>query len=170
MSGQNRLTPEDYDGRSAVSRISLHTSSTLVSANSKLRNSKAKRLLAEHKLKQLSEKHELQRAQRVLELKQQLFEQQGELEEASLEESVWQQAVNEDATELADPRKAHVNPVIQDACDNARDRGRDVSEMYIRSESTHTSQTPVRAGFPKRNDQGESSRDSMHLGNRIVLV
>ena len=135
-----------------------------------MRNAKAKRLLAEHKLMRLSEKHELQRAQRELELKQQLLEQQCELEEASLEESVWQQAVNEDATELADPREAHVKPAIQDACDNARDRGRAVSEMYIRPETTHTSQTPVRAEYPKGNDQGESSRNSMQLGNSDVSV
>ena len=168
MSGRNRPIPEDDDGRSDVSCISSQTSSTLVSSKFKLRN--AKPLLAEHKLKRLSEKHELQRAQRELELKQQLLEQQCELEEASLEESVWQQAVNEDATELADPREAHVNPIIQDACDNARDRLRAVSEMYIRPETAHTSQTPVRAESPKGNDQGESSRNTMHLGNSDVCV
>ena len=163
-SGRNRPIPEDDDGRSDVSRISL------VSSKLKLRNAKAKRLLAEHKLKRLSEKHELQRAQRELEIKQQLLEQQCELKEASLEESVWQQAVDEDATELADPREAHVNTVIQDACDNARDRLRAVNEMYIRPETAHTSQTPVKAESPKGNDQGESSRNSMHLGNSDVSV
>ena len=136
MSGRNRPAPEDIDGRSAVSRIS---------SQFKLRNAKGKRLLAEQKIEALSKNHELQRAQRELELKQQLLEKQCELEEASLEESVWQQAGNEDATELADPREAHVNSVIQDACDNARDRGKAVSGMYIRPETTHTSPPPVRA-------------------------
>lgn len=168
MFEQNRPVPEDNDRRSAFSRIRSHTSSTQVSSKFKLRNAKAKRLLAEHKLKRLSKKHELQRVQRELELKQQLLEQQCELKEASLELSVWQQTVNEDATEVADPTEAHVNLVIQEACDNARARGKAVSETYIRPETTHTSQTPVRAESPKGNVQGESSRNSMHLGNSDV--
>ena len=50
----------------------------------------------ELKLEKLSKRQELERAQRELELKQQLFEQQCVVDEAALEESVWQQAVNED--------------------------------------------------------------------------
>ena len=66
-----------------------------------LQKAKARRLIAE--LEKLSKRQELERAQRELEhaqsdltLKQQLFEQQCEVEEAALEESVWQQATKED--------------------------------------------------------------------------
>ena len=69
--------------------------------------------------------------------------------------------------EVADLREAHVNTVIQDNCDNARDRDRAVKEMYVRPETTRTSQTPVRAKSLKGNGQGESSRNSMHLENSV---
>ena len=62
----------------------------------RLRNARAKRLIEEHKLEKLSKRQGLERAQRELELKQQLFEQQCVVDEADLEESVWQQAANED--------------------------------------------------------------------------
>ena len=89
-----RPTPED-DDRSHVSSATC-TSRTSVSSQDRLRNARAKRLIAELKLEKLSKRQELERAQRELELKQQLFEQQCVVDEAALEESVWQQAVNED--------------------------------------------------------------------------
>ena len=104
MAGHNRHTPEDDE----CSDVRGVTSASLASSRSKLRTARAKRIFAEHKLRRLTEKQELERAQRVLDLKQQLLAQRCELEEASLEESVWLQVMNEDATELADSRAGHV--------------------------------------------------------------
>ena len=87
-----RPTPEDDDR----SHVSCATSRTSVSSQDRLPNARAKHLIAELKLEKLSKRQELERAQRELELKQQLFEQQCVVDEAALEESVWQQAVNED--------------------------------------------------------------------------
>ena len=97
-----------------------------MTSRSKLRAAQAKRLLAEHKVRRLSEKHEIQRAQIELKIKQQLLEQRCELEEASLEESVWRQAVTEDATDLV-----AVKPVIhvKDFCNDARDCSRVKNEI-----------------------------------------
>ena len=116
MTGRNRPTPED-DECSDVSGI---ISASLASSRSKLRTARAKRILAEHKLRRLTEKQELERAQRESDLKQQLLPQSCELKEASLEESVWLQAVKEDANELADSRAGHVTQCVY----NARDRDR----------------------------------------------
>ena len=91
--------PEDNDGCLSVSHVSSRTSSTIMSLRSKLQAAQAKRLLEEHKLRWLSEKHEIHRAPMELEIKQQLLEQRCELEEAMLEETVWRQAVNENATD-----------------------------------------------------------------------
>ena len=137
ISGRNRPMPEDNDGCLSVSRVSSRTSSTIMTSRSKLRAAQAKLLIAEHKLIRLSKKHEIQRAQRELEIKQQLKEQRCELEETSLKESVWRQAVNEDATNLV-----KVKPVIyvQDLCDDARDCSRVKNEMCSDQESTPTSQ------------------------------
>ena len=66
---RKRHTPEDNDGCSDVIRVSLRAS---VSSQSRLRNAKANRLIAEYKLKRLTEKHALERAHKGLELKQQL--------------------------------------------------------------------------------------------------
>ena len=77
----------------------MSCASVLSSFQVKLQNAKARPLIAELKLQKLLNRQELGRAQRELEhaqselmLKQQLFEQQCEVEEAALEESVWQQA------------------------------------------------------------------------------
>ena len=83
-----RPTPED-DDRSHVSCATC-TSRTSVSSQDRLRNARAKRLIAELKLEKLSKRQELERAQRELELKQQLFKQLCVVDEAALEESVWQ--------------------------------------------------------------------------------
>ena len=156
MSGRNSPIPEDNDGCSDVSHVSSRTSSTLVSSKSKLRNAQAKRLLAEHKLKQLAKKHELQRAQKELELQQQLFEQQCELEEASLEESVWQHAVSEDANEFACHGEVHGNPVTQDARSSVRGRLRAVSDEMTSASPEPTPTSPVRLESPMKNDKGKS--------------
>ena len=161
MTGRNRPTPED-DECSDVSGI---TSASLASSRSKLRTARAKRILAEHKLRRLTEKQELERAQRELDLKQQLLAQRCELEEASLEESLWLQAVKEDATELADSRAGHVTQGVS----NARDRNRKENEEYKHPEYTSALQTAVRSESPIRLDQGKPT-NSLHLENSDVSV
>ena len=79
-----RPTPED----NVRSRVSCATSRTSVSSQDRLRNARAKRLIAKLKLEKLSKRQQLKRSQRELELKQQLFEQQCVVDEAALEESV----------------------------------------------------------------------------------
>ena len=79
MTGRNRPTPEDDE----CSEVSGVTSASLASSRSKLRTARAKRIIAENKLRRLTEKQELERAQRELDLKQKLLEQTCELEEAS---------------------------------------------------------------------------------------
>ena len=167
ISGQNRPMLEDNDGCLSVSHVSSRTSSTIMTSRSKLRAAQAKRILAEHKLRLLSEKHEIQRAQRELEIKPQLLEQRCELEEASLEESVWRQAVNEDATDLV-----NVKPVIhvKYLCDIARDCSTVKNEMCSDQESTPTSQILARPESSQKNEQGKSSTNSLHLRNSDVSV
>ncbi|CAG2254433.1 unnamed protein product [Mytilus edulis] len=67
-----------------------------LSSQSRFRSAKAKRLIAELKLRKLSEQHELERAQIEIKFRQQVFNQLSEMEEANIEESVWQEAVEED--------------------------------------------------------------------------
>lgn len=167
ISERERPTPEDNDVCSDVSRISSCTSAL---SQSRLRSAKAKRLIAEHKLKKLSEKQALERAYKEMEQKQQLFEQQCEVEEATLEESVWQQAVNEDTIETTEPKDLHVPTTTQDICDNARYRWSVESETDIHPVSTVSTQTRVRSQSPKRNDQGKSSTNYLHSGNSDVSV
>ena len=71
------------------------------------------------------EKHKLQCVKKEIEEKHQLLEQKRDLEEASLEKSIWQQVVKEKA---ANRRKVHDKLVIPHACDT-RDRDRVVNEM-----------------------------------------
>ena len=161
MTGRNRPTPEDDE----CSDVSGVTSASLASSRSKLRTARAKRIIAENKLRRLTEKQKLERAQRELDLKQKLLEQKCELEEASLEESVWLQAVKEDATELADSRAGHMTQGVS----NARDHDRKKNEEYKPPKYTPTLQTAVRSKSPIRHDQGKST-NSFHLGNSDVSV
>ena len=128
---------------------------------SKVGTVQANRLHAEHKLRRLSEKHKIQRAQRELEIKQQLLEQRCELEEASLKESVWWQALNEDTTDLV-----NVKPVIhvQDLCNRVK------NEICCNQESAPTIQILVRPASSQNNEQGKSSTNLLHLGNSYVSV
>ena len=68
---------------------SIASSRTSLSSRSKLASVKAKRLLAENRLKNL-------KARLELEAKQKLLAQEEEIEEALIEETVWQQVVNEE--------------------------------------------------------------------------
>ena len=94
-------TLEDDDGGSVVSRVTSNASTT-VSSRSRLQSAKAKRLVAEYKLKKLNENLQLERAKKELEIKQQLLESESELGQARIEESVWQEAV-EDVTCVKTP-------------------------------------------------------------------
>ncbi|CAG2227643.1 unnamed protein product [Mytilus edulis] len=85
--------PEESDTVSIDSSLSSRSS---VSSQSRFRSAKAKRLIAELKLRKLSEQHELERAQIEIKFRQQVFNQLSEMEEANIEESVWQEAVEED--------------------------------------------------------------------------
>ena len=127
MAGRIRPVPRD-DGRSDVSGASSRTLASLMFSRSKLRTAQAKRLLADHKLKRLSEKQELQRAQKELELKQQLLGQMFELEEASLEKSVLAADRERGYCRGSRFRDVHVNPVTQDVCD-ARDHDRGITSL-----------------------------------------
>lgn len=92
---QEEKIPDD-DVCSTVSRVtSLSTASSRSSA-SKLKSAKAKRLVAEHKLQKLKEKQELERARNEIEMKQRLLEQEAEIEEAKIEESVWMEDITEE--------------------------------------------------------------------------
>lgn len=88
--------PDDNDRNSVVSKIS---STSYMSSRSKLCSATAKRLVAEHRLKNMKTKLELERKRSELELEQQLIDQQSQLEEAKLEESVWRTAVSEENIE-----------------------------------------------------------------------
>ncbi|CAG2197877.1 TREH [Mytilus edulis] len=85
--------PEESDTVSIDSSLSSRSS---VSSQSRFRSAKAERLIAELKLRKLSEQHELERAQIEIKFRQQVFNQLSEMEEANIEESVWQEAVEED--------------------------------------------------------------------------
>lgn len=77
---------------------SRHSVKSVASSRSKLQNAKVVRLVAEHKLRKLKERQELERARKDLEIKQELFEQSAEMEEAMIVESVLQEALNDETT------------------------------------------------------------------------
>ncbi|KAH3721694.1 hypothetical protein DPMN_064642 [Dreissena polymorpha] len=100
-------TPEEDDACSVASRISSASSG---SAISELRKAKAKRLVLEHKLKKMKERHEFELASKELKLKKQMFDTQCELEEAALEESVWREAdCDKSGTKTDDEDRAAIN-------------------------------------------------------------
>ena len=141
-----RPTPED-DDRSHVSCATC-TSRTSVSSQDRLRNARAKRLIAELKLEKLSKRQELERAQRELELKQQLLEQQCVVDEAALEESIWQQAVNEDTDTTT---KSTIIPVPLQSS---------TREKVYRPEATVITEAKVRPEVSQIDAQDNLSTDS----------
>ena len=100
----------------AESNVSHGSSRTSVSSRRKLQSAKAKRLIAEHKLKQLKKKQELERARRDLEMKQQLLDQQSELEEAEIEEMVWLETTQEETGVISNNQNAQ--PDVQNNMTN----------------------------------------------------
>ena len=127
-----------------------------VSSQSRLRSAKAKRRIAEYKLKRLTAKHALERAHKELELKQQLYEQQCEVEEATPKESVWQLGVKEETAKATEPKNVYIPSITSHIRGSARDPVSLKSGTDIRPISTVSTQTQtrVRSQSPKRNDQG----------------
>lgn len=85
-------TPDEESG-SVIGSVSASSSA---SSKRSLRNAKAKRLIAEHKHKMLEEKLNLEREEREINIKKQLLESKTLIDEAKFEESVWEEAVQED--------------------------------------------------------------------------
>ena len=161
LTGCERPKPE-FNSGSHVSRT-MSCASVSSSSQVKLQNAKARRLIADLKLEKLSKRQELERAQRELEhaqseltLKQQLFEQQCEVEEAALEESVWQQAKKEDTDTTNKSTIVHVplQSSTQDTVNfNVGDKNSAVRETVCLPEGTILTGVKVRPDFSKKNEQ-----------------
>ena len=168
LTGYERPKPEDDSG-SHVSRT-MSCASVSSSSQVNLQNAKARRLIAELKLEKLSKRQELERAQRELEyvqseltLKQQLFEQQCEVEEAALEESVWQQATKEDTITTNKSTIVHV-PLQSSTRDTVNydvgDKNSAVRETVCLPEASILTEVKVRPGLSKTNEQSKNSKRS----------
>lgn len=68
--------------------------------------------MAEHKLRKLKERQELERPHKDLEMKQELFEQSAEVEDAMIVESVLQEALNEETTSTLITESVVTGPVV----------------------------------------------------------
>ena len=66
----------------------------VASSRNQLLSAKIKRMVAENKMKTLKEKMRLNQEQREIENKKQLLDMESEIEEARIEESVWEQEEN----------------------------------------------------------------------------
>ena len=163
LSGCERPKPED-DSRT------MSCGSVSSSSQVKLQNAKARRLIAELKLEKLSKRQELERAKRELEhaqseltLKQQLFEQQCEVEEAALEESVWQQATKEDTDTTNKSTIVHL-PLQSSTRDTVNydvgDKNSAVRETVCLPEATVLTEVKVRPDFSKTNEQSKDPKCS----------
>ena len=122
---------------------------------------KSKHLIAKLKLEKLSKRQELERVQRELELKQQLFEQQYVVDEATLKESVWQQAVNEDTDTTT---KSTVIPLQSSTWDTVnhdiRGWDRAIRETMYHPEATVITKAKVRPEVSQIDAQENLSTDS----------
>ena len=78
---------EEEDNNSRITSVSRSSLSTQY----RLKLARANRLKAEVQVKKMAEKQELERARREIEMKEQMLERKSQLEEAKLEESVWQE-------------------------------------------------------------------------------
>lgn len=111
-SAKHRNREEMLDVEGSIIRNSRHSVRSVSSSRSKLQNAKVMRLVAEHKLRKLKERQELERARKDLEMKQELFEQSAEVEEAMIVESVLQEALNEETTSTLTPESVVTGPVV----------------------------------------------------------
>ena len=155
---RKRPTPEDNDGCSDVSRVSSRAS---VSSQSRLRSAKAKRLIAEHKLKRLTEK-----------TRNGTCSQRVGAETAAVWATVWSRGSNARGICLAasheggycrgnEPKDVYIPSITSDIRRSARDSVSFESGTVIHPVSTQT-QTRVKSQSPKRNDQCKSSTNSLH--------
>ncbi|CAG2222126.1 unnamed protein product [Mytilus edulis] len=95
---------EEEDKNSRITSVSRTSSSTQY----RLKLARANRLKAEVQVKKMAEKQELERARREIEMKEQMLERKSQLEEAKLEESVWQEEEEED-TEVTFKNYQNIN-------------------------------------------------------------
>ena len=104
-----------------------------------------------------------------MELKQQLFEHQCDVEEAALEESVWQQAVNEESDKTTESTVVPSLPTMLDTIhDGIRDHDGAVGGADYNPVAMVTAKTQVRSESPKRNGQDNLSSDSKQSGTSNV--
>lgn len=111
-SAKHRHREEMLDVEGSIISNSRRSVKSAASSRSKLQNAKVMRLVAEHKLRKLKERQELERARKDLEMKQELFEQSAEVEEAMIVESVLQEALNEETTSTLTPESVVTDSVV----------------------------------------------------------
>ncbi|VDI11163.1 Hypothetical predicted protein [Mytilus galloprovincialis] len=97
------IAKEEEDKNSRITSVSRTSSSQY-----RLKLARANRLKAEVQVKKIAEKQELERALREIEMKEQMLERKSQLEEAKLEESVWQEEEEED-TEVTFKNYQNIN-------------------------------------------------------------
>ena len=105
----------------------------------------------------------MEHAQSELTLKQQLFEQQCEVEEAALEESVWQQATKEDTDTTNKSTIVHVTlqSSKRDTVNyDVGDKNSAVRKTVYLQEATVLTEVKVRPDFLKTNEQSKDSKRS----------
>ena len=96
---------------------SIASSRTSTSSRAKLCSAKAKRLVAEMKLKNLKVKLELENAQREIESKQRLLDHETQLQEAMIEESVWEGTYGEEDNIVGgNPQSTESDYILQNKC------------------------------------------------------
>ena len=80
---------------------------SVTSSRTQLLSAKIKRMVAENKMKTLREKMRLDQEQREIENKKQLLDMESEIEEARIEESVWEEEENENVQKTGNTCEAH---------------------------------------------------------------
>ena len=80
---------------------------SVTSSRTQLLSAKIKRMVAENKMKTLREKMRLDQEQREIENKKQLLGMESEIEEARIEESVWEEEENENVQKPGNTCEAH---------------------------------------------------------------
>ncbi|XP_052268802.1 uncharacterized protein LOC127870186 [Dreissena polymorpha] len=130
----NEKASDDEDMISSVSRAS-----TTASSRSNLRSARAKRLLTEHKLRTLREKHRLEQERRVLQHKRQLLEHEREVEEARIEEAIWEEEKEEGITTIGDVmvRSSGADQMSGDLTVRSGEAHRMSGDLTVRSGGAH---------------------------------
>lgn len=126
--------PVDED---CVSRLSSSVSNT--SLQYKLKVAKANRLKAEYNLRKMAEKVEIERARRELEMKEQILESRSQLEEAKIEEMVWEEATNETGKSVTNNNP--INDGEKSVTDNRKSNDREVQPTNSSRNSEHREHT-----------------------------